>query len=346
VIGFVPDDAVTSLQQADPVHADSAAFLFADAAVREAIDASDGLIRATCSSRRALVLSTTKGQVDALERQVAGGAVSDMARRHILPHALAVDLALRQEVRGPVRCISAACISGLLAIQQGVALIQRDEADIALVVGVDIVSHFVLAGFDTLKSLDPEGCRPFDRDRVGLTLGEGAGAIVLARADLPAGCRERIIGWGSSNDANHLTGPSRDGSGLALAIDRALKKASVLPRAIDYINAHGTGTPYNDNMESLALRSIFGEATPPFSGSKGLFGHTLGAAGVLETVLCLVALRHGLMPGTPRLCTADPVAPASLLREPVGNSRLQRILKLNSGFGGANAALVIEREVG
>jgi 3-oxoacyl-(acyl-carrier-protein) synthase len=155
----------------------------------------------------------------------------------------------------------------------------------------------------------------------------------------------RVSGWGTSNDANHLTGPSRDGSGLVLAIFRALARAGVAPDSIDYINAHGTGTPYNDNMEALALRAVFGRRVPPFSSSKGMLGHTLGAAGILETILCLAAMQAQLLPGTPRLRERDPAAPESLLDHSRPASGLRRILKINCGFGGTNGALVLEREL-
>jgi 3-oxoacyl-(acyl-carrier-protein) synthase len=216
-------------------------------------------------------------------------------------------------------------------------------AEAVLVVGVDLISDFVLSGFYALKSMDPEGCRPFDKTRAGLSLGEGAGALLLGRSDSTAP-RIRLAGCGSSNDANHLTGPSRDGSGLALAIRRALAKAGLAADQIDYINAHGTGTPYNDAMESLALRSVFGDRVPPFSAGKSLFGHTLGAAGILETILCIAAMETGWLPGTPRLRERDPLAPDSLVVEPRPAAKLERVLKINSGFGGANAALVLERE--
>jgi 3-oxoacyl-(acyl-carrier-protein) synthase len=154
-----------------------------------------------------------------------------------------------------------------------------------------------------------------------------------------------ISGAGTSNDANHLTGPSRDGSGLALAIHRALTKAQIAPDKIDYVNAHGTGTPYNDAMESLALRSVFGDRVPPLSSSKGIFGHTLGTAGILETALCVAAMQNNLLPGTPRLRERDPVAPDSLLVEPRAAANLNYILKINCGFGGTNAALVLQKEL-
>jgi len=199
------------------------------------------------------------------------------------------------------------------------------------------LSHFVLAGFTSLKSLELEGCRPFDKDRTGLSLGEGAGAVLLAR-----GSGMAVIGWGSSNDANHLTGPSRDGAGLALAMQRALKKAGIQPGEVDFVHAHGTGTLYNDSMEALALRLVFGDSIPSFCSSKGLFGHTLGAAGVLETILCVLAARAGIAPGTPRLRVAGADMPAALQLAPRCNAKLRTIVKINAGFGGTNAALVLQ----
>lgn len=340
IAGWVPEETIAQLTRRDPEHADAHAFLLADAALREA-----GMnLPAVVPERRALVLSTTKADILAMERMFHRQPCSKAAHRHVLPMLLADDLAVANQACGPVRCVSAACVSGLLALQQGASLIERGEADVVLVVGVDVVSHFVLAGFTSLKSLDPGGCRPFDLRRAGLSLGEGAGAVALARRDLLPAPVWTIAGWGSSNDANHLTGPSRDGSGLALAITRALQRSAVAVGDIDYLNAHGTGTPYNDNMESLALRTVFGESVPPCSSSKGILGHTLGAAGVLETILCLLAAHAGMLPGTPRLLERDPLAPQSMLLRPQPATRLRCILKTNSGFGGANAALVLRKE--
>jgi 3-oxoacyl-(acyl-carrier-protein) synthase len=266
-----------------------------------------------------------------------------MARRHIRPGLFTLDLAQGHEVHGPVRCVNAACVSGLLAIQQAVSLIRRNLADTVAVVGVDMASHLVLMGFTKLQALAPDGCRPFDRDRVGLSLGEGAGALILSRPERLPQASFVVSGGGSSNDANHLTGPSRDGSGLALAIEAALRDAGRDPGVVDYAHVHGTGTPYNDNMEALALRRVFGDHAPPFSGSKGMLGHTLAAAGVLETLLCLLAADQQLLPGTPRLIHPDPVAPRSLVSQPRRADRLQCLLKTNCGFAGTNAAIVLER---
>lgn len=365
--GYVPDEVWRSLRERDPAHADAPAFLLADAALREAradlrsggrngapplvsgglpsaatADFGGGLTDTIPPSRRGLVLSTTKAEITALERAFHRQAVSALAQRHLFPALLAADLAAAHDIAGPVQCVSIACVSGLLAIQQGALLIQEDKADLVFVVGVDLCSDFVLSGFTVLRSLDPEGCRPFDAGRKGLSLGEGAGAVALARRERLALPALTVTGWGSSNDANHLTGPSRDGSGLALAMNRALRKAGVAPRDIDFVHAHGTGTSYNDAMEGMALRAVFGNPAPPYCSSKGLFGHTLGAAGLLETIVCLIAARHQLLPGTPRLECPDPSVPDSLLRTPRRVESLRRILKLNAGFGGVNAALVLE----
>jgi len=340
IAGWVPEETIAQLAARDPEHADARAFLMADAALREAARN----LPIVSPGRRALVLSATKADILAMERVFGRQPCSKAAHRHILPRLLADDLAAAHQARGPVQCVSAACVSGLLALQQGASFIERGLADVVLVAGVDLVSHFVLAGFSSLKALDAEGCRPFDSRRTGLSLGEGAGAVALVRRDLLPSPAWTIAGWGSSNDANHLTGPSRDGSGLVLAITRAFQRAAVATGEIDYVNAHGTGTLYNDNMESLALRTVFGENVPPCSSSKGILGHTLGAAGVLETILCLLAAHSGTLPGTPRLLERDPVAPQTMLLRPQPAIRLRCMLKINSGFGGANAALVLRQD--
>jgi 3-oxoacyl-[acyl-carrier-protein] synthase II len=335
---------------------DNPAFQLADEALREAREQAREILATIPAARIGLVLSTTKANIAALERLAEDRPCSETARRHLQGNLLATDLAAAHGAHGPSQCVSVACVSGLVAIQQGAKLIQRGAADAVLVVGVDHLSAFVVAGFTALKAIDPIGCRPFDRDRCGLSPGEAGAAIVLVRAafgvppsggsggEPPKGGTPNITisGWGGSNDANHLTGPSRDGSGLTLAIRRALDSAKLQPEQIDYVNAHGTGTPYNDAMESLALRAVFGERCPPVSGAKGMLGHTLGAAGVVETILCVLAMQERLLPGTPRLNVAAEGAPASLVREPRSVARLKNVLKLNTGFGGVNGAIILE----
>jgi 3-oxoacyl-[acyl-carrier-protein] synthase II len=320
---------------------DDPGYDLAATALREARDQAKDFLASIPTSRIGLVLSTTKANIEALERAADGRPCSEPAKRHVRGDLLAQDLAAAHGAQGPVQTVSVACVSGLIALQQGAKLIQRGAADAVLVVGVDHLSAFVVAGFTALKALDPVGCRPFDRDRCGLSPGEAGAAIVLARTEGGSPKQITIRGWGGSNDANHMTGPSRDGSGLAQAIGSALGSAGLKPDDIDYVNAHGTGTPYNDAMELKALRSVFGAACPPMSGAKGMLGHTLGAAGVVETILCVLAMQERLLPGTPRLKAAAEGAPASLVREPRSVNRLDHVLKLNVGFGGINGALVL-----
>lgn len=323
----------------DPAGDDPAQQL-ASIAIREAISAtSDGW--ALPPDRLGLVLSTTKANIEALERLSDGRPCSNTARRHLQADRLAADLAAGFGAHGPVQNISNACVSGLVALMQGAKLIQRGAADAVLVVGVDHLSAFVVGGFTALKAIDPEGCRPFDQNRRGLSPGEAGAAVLLVDKDLAPHAKITLSGWGSSNDANHMTGPSRDGAGLAQAIRAALHSAQLQPEQVDYVNCHGTGTPYNDAMESAALRTIFGAAIPPVSGIKGMIGHTLGAAGVVETIACGLALQERFIPGTPRLNTIAEGLPASLVKEPRLTSQLKHVLKLNTGFGGVNGALIL-----
>jgi 3-oxoacyl-(acyl-carrier-protein) synthase len=335
IVGTAPLDAAT----------DNPAHQLATIALREALTA----LRTPHSALRfpparlGLVLSTTKANIEALERLSDGRPCSAAAHRHLQADLLAADLATEFGAHGPVQNISNACVSGLVALLQGAKLIQRGAADAVLVVGVDHLSAFVVGGFTTLKAIDPEGCRPFDQNRRGLSPGEAGAAVLLVRSDLAPQSPITIRGWGSSNDANHMTGPSRDGAGLAQAIRAAVNTAQLQPEQIDYVNVHGTGTPYNDAMESAALRTVFGDAIPPLSGIKGMLGHTLGAAGVVETIACVLAMQEKLLPGTPRLDTIAEGLPACLVKTPHHGVALKHVLKLNTGFGGVNGALILSQ---
>jgi 3-oxoacyl-(acyl-carrier-protein) synthase len=337
IVGAVPPE----WWDARPTDIDEPAWLLATEALQQARTEAKPILSSIPPERIGLVLSTTKANVEAMERLAENRPCSDFARRHLQGNFLAEDLAKEFGARGPVQCISTACVSGLIAIQQGAKMIQRGDADAVFVIGVDHLSAFVVAGFTALKAIDLNGCRPFDAARCGLSPGEAGAAIVLVREDFAPDSAIKIRGWGGSNDANHLTGPSRDGSGLAQAIRAALNSAKLSPSEIDYVNAHGTGTPYNDAMESMALKTIFGDACPPFSGLKGMLGHTLGAAGVVETIACVLAMQNNLLPGTPRLNSFADDVPKDILREPHFDARVKNILKLNTGFGGTNGALIL-----
>ncbi len=284
----------------------------------------------------ALVLATTKAD---LSRGIA------RAGEHAAPWRLCQALAAELEAGEPRIAVSCACASGLAALAQGARWIRRGVARHVLVVGVDVLEPFVLQGFSSLLALDPLACRPFDVTRAGLSVGEGAGAMVLAAApDQRQERSPRLCGFGASNDANHVTGPSRDGAGLARAMQRALDCAGCTPADVDLVHLHGTGTPYNDAMECHALRRVFEGApvAPAAAGSKAQLGHTLGAAGVLESLVALEALARGVSPPNLRLEHVDPALefPLSGASRPL--PRAQTALKLAAGFGGIDWALVFQ----
>ncbi|MDZ4199550.1 MAG: beta-ketoacyl synthase N-terminal-like domain-containing protein, partial [Kiritimatiellia bacterium] len=239
--------------------------------------------------------------------------------------------------------VSSACTSSATALAMGAAAIRDRDVDCVLVVACDAVTEFVFTGFSSLMALDPDGAHPFDADRKGLALGEGAAFVLLMSEDRARRegrpVRGELLGWGLSNDANHMTGPSRDGEGLARAVRLALKSSGLDESAPGFICAHGTGTPYNDNMEMLAFRSVFASPRPTFSVKGGL-GHTLGAAGLIEAVLTWEYLRLQQVPATVGLRNPDPLAVGWVASSPMPTP-CSLALSTNSGFGGVNSALVL-----
>ena len=293
-----------------------------------------------------LLLATTKGAIDLLERHRRG---EPTAQGEILPESLLGDLEWRLGTRGPSCNINAACASSTIAVARGAAAIAHGQAEVVAVVCCDLVSEFVFSGFSALRALDPRPARPFDRDRAGLTLGEGAAALLLMsrrRAE-----REkrpvlvRVLGWGIANDAHHITAPARDGCGLVLAVRRALETAGLGEEAVEGISAHGTGTVYNDLMELTAFNTLFGAGRPPLHSVKGALGHTLGAAGGIEVALGTCSLATGLLPPTVGLATAEAGAEGQVCAaaQPFAGEVL---LSTNSGFGGTNGALILGGEGG
>lgn len=241
--------------------------------------------------------------------------------------------------------LNAACASSTVGLALGAGKIARGECNSVLVCGADVVSRFVFTGFSALKALTRSTCRPFDKNRDGLALGEGAGAVLLMSgpAALQSGYQPlaRLSGWGVSNDANHITGPARDGAGLIQAVRQALKMSGLPAGRIEAFCAHGTGTVYNDGMELAAMETLFGQRNFPVFSVKGALGHTLGAAGALETALSVQALQNKIVPGTCGLQKPEEAARGRVsaqTQEFAGNN----ILTTNSGFGGVNAALILE----
>ncbi len=280
------------------------------------------------SEKTIIILSTTKGNIG----ELANGQSADEVQLWQSAQRLAQFL---NNPNAPV-VVSNACISGVAAILMGKRLIDAGQYDHAIVVGADLLSRFVVSGFQSFHSLSAQACRPFDKHRDGLTLGEGAATVVLTNQQQQEPFLE-ISNGATSNDANHISGPSRTGEGLLIAIHKALGA----DREVDFISAHGTATPYNDDMESKAI-SRAGLENVPVNSLKGYFGHTLGAAGVIESVISMLSLLENKLVktlGYSEFGVAEEITIAAESKE----QPMKKVLKVASGFGGCNAALVIEK---
>jgi 3-oxoacyl-[acyl-carrier-protein] synthase-1 len=282
------------------------------------------------------ILSSTKGNIAFLEE-------GQPAHPRMSLHATADFLAKRYGFKRSL-VVSNACISGVMALIVGKRMIENGECDHALIVGTDVLSRFIISGFQSLQALSPEPCRPFDADRKGINLGECAAAIVLSSDPgiLQGKSKIRILGGGLSNDANHISGPSRTGEELVFAVKQAMEESNIAQTELDFISAHGTATLYNDEMEAKAF-SLLGMNEIPLNSLKGYFGHTLGAAGVAEVAMsALSLLMDELVPskGFEKLGVSQPI---NVIRH-FEKRALKSCLKTASGFGGCNAAIILQKE--
>ena len=293
--------------------------------------------------RIAVVVGTALGGVEELEYALARDRT---ARRALdaLYDAPAHALAHWLGARGPALTVSAACASGATALGVGADLLREGAADLVVAGGYDILCRFVLRGFDALRSLTRERVRPFDRRRSGLLLGEAAGLVLLARERDVRGPRlGRLLGHGSASDASHVAAPDPDGRGLEAAIRAALAAADVGAGDIDFVSAHGTGTPLNDRIETAVLRRALGPRADavPVNSIKGALGHTMGAAAALEAIMCWLTAREGLVPPTAGFEEPDPACGLDYVPGGPRAARPRVMLSTSLGFGGCNAALVL-----
>jgi 3-oxoacyl-[acyl-carrier-protein] synthase II len=245
--------------------------------------------------------------------------------------------------QGSAMIVANACAAGANAIGHAADLIRSGMAEVVLAGGYDALCELVFAGFDSLQTLAPDACRPFDRNRTGLMLGEGSAFLVLESEEHArrrgARIRGSVAGYGQTTDRLHLTQPAQDGSALAGAMKQAFDSARMEPSQVGYINAHGTGTRFNDGAEATAFLGIFGGTDVRISSTKAALGHTLGAAGAIEALLCLMALETGDLP--PQINVTDPEPDvARFLVHPGERKRLDAAMSVNLGFGGSNAALI------
>lgn len=249
-------------------------------------------------------------------------------------------------ITGYIGTISTACSSGANAIMQAARLMESKKLDRVIAGGSEPLATFDIKGFSSLNIYDPGICKPFDENRKGLNLGEGAAFLVLENDQSIAETGNTplclLSGWNNSSDAFHQTASSPDGKGAYLAMINAMAKANITAEKIDYINAHGTGTANNDLSESLALKNVFGDRMPPFSSTKGFTGHTLAAAGAIEAVYCVQAIRSQVI--FPNLNFSTPmkegIVPEANFREDV---KIEYVLSNSFGFGGNCTSLIFQK---
>ena len=284
-----------------------------------------------------LIISSTKGNINLLETEKDAVSISDKISMHQSAKKVAEYFHF---VNQPV-VVSNACISGLLAMIMGMRFIQSGQYEHAVIAGADVISKFVLSGFQSFQAISNEPCKPFDEARNGINLGEGAGTVILsANKEYSSGIK--ITGGSVSNDANHISGPSRTGEELCQAINKAMKDAGFVSTDIDFISAHGTATLYNDEMEAKAI-TLANMQTVPVNSLKGYYGHTLGAAGLIESIVCIHSLKENMvLPtiGFKQMGVTKPLNVSNTLQK----MPLKNCLKTASGFGGCNAAIVICKE--
>lgn len=310
--------------------------------------------RWTPSENLPLVLGTTSGGMSLGENYFRQAVNEPRAHHHQAARVIhyqaqrqALDLADAFGFSGPITLIANACASGANAIGHAWELLQTGQSERVLTGGFDALSQLVFSGFDSLQALSPTQCRPFDAHRDGLALGEGAAVLALETFESAekrgAEILGEIVGYGAATDSHHLTQPHPDGDAALASMNTAVRCANLHPEQIDYINAHGTGTPLNDSAEAAAINRFAGEHRKNLrvSSTKSGIGHLLGAAGAVETVICLMALREQWLPPS-LLQTPDPACEFPVVQKPT-DAKLEYALTNSFGFGGANASLILRR---
>jgi 3-oxoacyl-[acyl-carrier-protein] synthase II len=309
------------------------------AAAREAI-ACAGL---PLSDTIAVCIGTTMGESVAFEQAAAGAPFrAGSAAANVFPRALADAL----HINGPVRAYATACAAGNYAVGAGADLIRSGAARAALVGGVEPFSRIAMVGFSRARAMTPDVCRPFDRNRAGMQLGEAAAFLVLERESdaraRGAAPLAAIRALGLSCDAFHPTAPRPDGSGMAEAMRRALHEAGIAAGDVGWIAAHGSGTVASDAAEAMAIRATFGREQPPVSGLKGALGHSMGAATAVSAIAMTLTFRDRVLPPTATLLEIDPQLDLNVIAHVMPAPALRYALNCGYGFGGLNSALLME----
>ncbi len=265
-------------------------------------------------------------------------------------------VSIRFGAKGPNSATCTACSASAHAIGDAFEIIKRDDADVMIAGGSEsAITPMGVGGFAAMRALstrndDPQtASRPFDRDREGFVMGEGSGVIVLEELEFAkrrgAPIYAELVGYGMTADAFHITAPSEDGDGAARVMEMAIKRAGITPAQVDYVNAHGTSTPYNDKLETLAIKRVFGEHAykVAISSTKSMTGHLLGAAGGVEAAIAVLAIRHQVIPPTINYATPDPECDLDYVPNQKREAKIDYVLSNSFGFGGTNAALLFKR---
>jgi 3-oxoacyl-[acyl-carrier-protein] synthase II len=274
----------------------------------------------------------------------------------LITDIVSAHVAIKYGFSGPNLSISTACATGNHAIGEALKIIQRGDAEVMIAGGAEAaITPLGLAGFCSMRALSTrneepaKASRPFDRERDGFVIGEGAGVVVLEELERArkrgAHILGEIIGFGMSGDAYHITQPIQDGSGIRNAMANALADARMAPEEVDYINAHGTSTPFNDRVETLAIKALFGSHAHkiPISSTKSMTGHLLGATGGVEIVACVVSLRHGAIPPTINYEVPDPDCDLDYVPNQTREIEIKVALSDSMGFGGHNSVLIVRK---
>lgn len=286
------------------------------------------------NSRVGLILSTTKGNIDSL--------VNDSESKSAYLSQLSSVLKLFFGFNTEPLVLSNACVSGLLGIVTAKRFIEQGRYDHVFVVGGDIISEFVLSGFNSFQAMSKLPCKPYSKDRDGITLGEIAACVlVTSEKNYLSDEAVQILGEGSRNDANHISGPSRTGEGLVRSVQSALNEANLTEKDIDYISAHGTATVFNDEMEAIAFNRL-GMGHIPLNSFKGYFGHALGASGLVETIIGMHSLQQNTCFASLGFDEIGLTKPLNIIKKTTSKP-LQVFLKTSSGFGGCNTAAIFRK---
>ena len=335
---------------------------FAVAAAQMAYDDSGLKVTDENRERIGVFVGTGMGGIPALEEshktllEKGPGRISAFFIPSIITNMGSGQISMRFGMKGPNSCVCTACATGNHAIGDSFRIIRRGEADVMLAGGSEaVITPLTIGGFCSMKALSTRNeeparaSRPFDRDRDGFVMGEGAGIMVLESLESARRRGARIyaelLGYGMSADAYHITLPAPEGEGAVRSMRRALEDARVAPSQVEYINAHGTSTPAGDLNETLAIKALFGEHARSLavSSTKSMTGHLLGAAGGIESVISVLAIHHGLLPPTINYETPDPECDLDYVPNRARRAQVRYVLTNSFGFGGTNASLLFKK---